>query len=381
MKTLLKNCRLIPELSNGCHLSLADLFMEDGKIIRIAEAGSLTEYDKAVDCGGKTLLPGLFDLHTHMNWAYHKGEIRLDDFKILIQSCQSAKLFLDNGITTIRDMGSPRRVAVAVRSAVQAGICVGPRILTGGLIISPVLRPSEADPYNFLRYASGCDEITRTVREEIGGGCDYVKLYTPILPEELEAAVRVSNLYQKPVAVHAHDLDSIQLCIESGVKTIEHGSYIDSTCIERLKDEACYLVPTLSVLSPEIATPGYTPEMKRQLLQPLLEANEQNIGAAYRAGLCLGFGTDTPIEELDRHPGMEFRMRKEHCGMSNIDLLLQATKYSAKIAGLSDVTGEIKEGLCADLILVDGRPDEDISVMYRRPEMVWVNGRLHTSEE
>ena len=188
MKTLLKNCRLIPELSNGCHLSLADLFMEDGKIIRIAEAGSLTEYDKAVDCGGKTLLPGLFDLHTHMNWAYHKGEIRLDDFKILIQSCQSAKLFLDNGITTIRDMGSPRRVAVAVRSAVQAGICVGPRILTGGLIISPVLRPSEADPYNFLRYASGCDEITRTVREEIGGGCDYVKLYTPILPEELEAA-------------------------------------------------------------------------------------------------------------------------------------------------------------------------------------------------
>lgn len=380
MKTLLKNCRLIPELSSGCLLSLADLLIEDDKIIRIAEAGSLTEYAASFDCGGKTLLPGLFDLHTHMNWAYHKGEIRLDDFKILIQSCQSAKLFLDNGITTIRDMGSPRRVAVAVRDAVQAGICVGPRILSGGLIITPVNRPSEADPYNFLRYVSGCDQMTRIVREEIGGGCDYVKLYTPILPEEIQTAVRVANLYQKPVAVHAHDLDSIRLCIESGVKTIEHGSYIDTECIEHLKDENCYLVPTLSVLSPETATPGFTSEMKRQMLRPLLEANEQNIGAAYRAGLCLGFGTDTPVEELDRHPGIEFRMRKEHCGMGNIDLLLQATKYSAKIVGLSDVTGEIKEGLCADLILIDGNPDEDISVMYKRPEMVWVGGKLHISE-
>ncbi len=380
MKTILKNCRLIPELSNGCGFGIADLLLEDGKIAQIAEAGRVADQSGAesvFDCCGKTLMPGLFDLHTHMNWSYHNGEIRLDDFKIFIKACQSARLFLDNGITTIRDMGSPRRVADAVRRAVQAGVCAGPRMFCGGLIISPVSRPGETDPYNFLRSISGPDQMIRAVREEIGGGCDYVKLYTPILPEEMQAALRIANQFHVPVAVHAHDLASIRLCIESGVSTIEHGSYIDGACIEKLRDGSCYLVPTLAVLSPEIATPGFTPESKRRTLQPLLEANGQNIGTAYRAGLCLGFGTDTPIEELDRNPGMEFRMRKEHCGMSNIDMLLQATRNSARIVGLAGVTGEIKEGLCADLILIDGNPDEDISAMYKRPEKVWIGGKLH----
>lgn len=377
MKTLLKNCRLIPELSGGCTLASADVLLEEDKIARIAATGTAMEHEAVYDCAGKTLLPGLFDLHTHMNWAYHLGELRLNDFKILIEACQSARLFLDNGFTTVRDLGSPRRVAAAVRSAVQTGVCVGPRILCGGLILSPVSRPEAPDPYNFLRFVSGCDEMTRAVREEIGGGCDYVKLYTPILQEEMETAVRVAAAYHVPVAVHAHDLDSIRMCLACGVDTIEHGSYIDAACIRQLHDERSHLVPTLAVLSDQIVTPGFPPEKKRTLLAPLLEANAKNIAAAYQAGLILGFGTDTPIEQLNLHPGIEFRMRSEYCGISSIDLLLQATKYSAQIVGLGGITGEVREGLCADLIVVDGAPDKDISVMYKRPEMVWHAGTPH----
>lgn len=376
MKTLLQNCRLIPELSGGWEQGLADVTLEGGKIAAIVPAGK-GQGDEKLDCGGKTLMPGLFDLHMHINWAYHNGELRLNDFTIFIESCLSARLYLDNGITTVRDLGSARRVSAAVRSAIEAGIFTGPRILCAGLILSPVNRPDEPDPYNFLRFVSGCDSVVRAVREEIGSGIDFVKLYTPILPEEMHAAVRAASSYGKPVAVHAHDIDSIRLCIEEGVRTIEHGSYIDAECIERLKDGNSYLVPTLSVLSHEVATPSFTPERKKQVLAPLLEANAKNIAAAYRAGLKLGFGTDSPIEELDRIPGLELRMRKEYCGMENIDLLLQATKYSAEIAGLAGVTGEVREGLAADLILVDGRPDEDISALYRRPELVWARGTLH----
>lgn len=377
MKTLLKNCRLIPALSGGCTLSNASVLLDGDKIARIDEHGVQPAHDVAYDCGGMTLLPGLFDLHTHMNWAYHLGEIRLNDFKIMTESCLSARLFLDNGFTTIRDLGSPRRVAAAVRSAVQAGVCPGPRMLCGGLILSPVSRPEEPDPYNFLRFVSGCEQMTRAVREEIGGGCDYVKLYTPILREEMETAVRVAASYHVPVAVHAHDLDAIRMCLDCGVDTIEHGSYIDEACIRRMQDGRAHLVPTLAVLSDEIVTPGFPPEKKRAQLAPLLEANAKNISAAYQAGLMLGFGTDTPIEQLDLHPGMEFRMRSEYCGMSNIDLLLQATKYSAEIVGLGGATGEVREGLCADLIVVDGAPDEDISAMYKHPVMVWHSGVLH----
>ena len=377
MKTLLRNCRLIPALSGGWDSGLADVLIDGEKIAAVSPSGADTPGSDGLDCGGKTLMPGLFDLHMHINWAYHNGELRLDDFKIFIESCLSARLYLDNGITTIRDLGSARRVSAAVRSAIEAGLFAGPRILCGGLILSPVSRPAEPDPYNFLRYVSGCDSMIRAVREEIGSGADFVKLYPPLLPEEMHAAVRAAALYGKPIAVHAHDLASIRLCIEAGVRSIEHGSYIDAESIEKLKTGKSYLVPTLSVLSHEVATPSYTPEMKKRLLAPLLEANAKNIAAAYRAGLRLGFGTDSPIEELDRTPGLEFRMRHEYCGMDPLDLLMQATVYSAEIAGLTGLTGEVREGLCADLILVDGRPDEDISVMYRRPELVWARGVLH----
>ena len=90
----------------------------------------------------------------------------------------------------------------------------------------------------------------------------------------------------------------------------------------------------------------------------------------------MGFGTDCDSADLIGLPGLEFRMRREHCGMGNIDLLLQATKYGALICGLEGVTGEIRPGLDADLILVPGRPDEDISAMYALPELVMARGRL-----
>ncbi len=376
MTTLLKNCRLIPELSDG-FAGNADVLISNGVIASVSPAESGGSAGRVIDCGGRTLLPGLFDLHTHMNWAYHLGEIRLNDFTVLREAMRSARLFLDNGVTTVRDMGSPRRVAAAVRSAAMEGLCLGPRILSGGMIITPVNRPGEPDPYNFLRFVSGCDEMIRIVREEVGGGADYIKLYTPILPEEMETAVRVAKVYGKPVAVHAHALEYIRMCIDKGVDTIEHGSYIDGECIERLKDSKTHLVPTLAVLSPLVNTPGFPSEQKEKVLAPLLEANSVNITAACRAGLKLGFGTDTPIEEIDRVPGIEFRMRSEHCGMKNVDMLLQATRYSAEIVGLGGVTGTVKKGLCADLILVDGRPDEDISAMYRKPDMVFAAGKLH----
>src|SRR5699024_4719125 len=132
MKTLLRNCRLIPALSGGWDSGLADVLIDGEKIAAVSPASASAPGSDGLDCGGKTLMPGLFDLHMHINWAYHNGELRLDDFKIFIESCLSARLYLDNGITTIRDLGSARRVSAAVRSAIEAGLFAGPRILCGG---------------------------------------------------------------------------------------------------------------------------------------------------------------------------------------------------------------------------------------------------------
>ncbi len=383
MRTVLKNCRLIPELSGQYDREYANVVLAEGKIDGIHPVDQEeTDFDSCIDCGGKTLLPGLFDLHTHLNWDYHNGVIRLNDFRLLTHSCLSARRFLELGITTIRDMGSPKRVSLAVREAIRSGLFLGPRILSGGIILRPTVSDIPADPYNFLRYVSGVEEYSRAAKEEIGSGADYVKLYAPgepseLLPEELEAVVRIAHMRRRGVAVHAHDASAISMCIDAGVDTIEHASYIKDSDIERLRQKNACLVPTLAVLSDQIHTPGYTPELKRKQLQPLLEANEEHIGAAYRAGLMLGFGTDCAAEDQEKSPGLEFYMRKEHCAMENIDMLLQATRYSAKICGLEEITGQIKCGLAADVILVDGQPDKDISVMYRKPELVFIGGQMY----
>lgn len=119
------------------------------------------------------------------------------------------------------------------------------------------------------------------------------------------------------------------------------------------------------------------PEMEFLLdkLKNMLEISSVCIKNAYEAGLKLGFATDSTVGMDQYEEGIEFRFRSELCGMSNVDILLQATKVNAEIIGLADTVGEIRENLLADLIVVDGKPDEDISVMYHKPEMVFKSGK------
>lgn len=384
MTVLFRSCRLIPALSGGVS-GLADVRTDGETITSVQPAVPHPDPAPAdcrvIDCGGKTLLPGLLDIHTHMNWSYVNGEIRLDDFRVMLDTMKSARCYLDNGFTTIRDLGSGRRVALAVKKAVSQGLAAGPRILSAGVILSPASRDA-VEPYHFLRQANGAEEFQRAAREELGAGADMVKLYadgnpSKLLPEEMAAAVRIARIYHKPVSVHAHSADAIRLCLDQSVDTIEHASYLTPEQIEQLKArDDVHIVPTLAVLSPKIPTPGFTPAMKEKLLKPLLEANAKNITAAYAAGLKLGFGTDCPIEDLDQAVGLEFYMRKTYCSMENVDMLLQATRHSAKIIGLGGVTGEIRKRLSADLILMDGDPDKDISVMYHKPLLVMARGEI-----
>ena len=376
---IFENCRLIPELSGGVGGDGHTVVVEGGKITMVGNAPGVQ--GERIDCGGRTLLPGLFDSHAHLSYDYYNGLIRLNDFRLMINSCLSARRYLAMGFTTIRDMGSPKRLSVHVREAINSGLFVGPRIVSGGMILRPTASDVPADPSCFLRYVSGTSDFERAAREEIGGGVDFVKLYAPgepceLLPEEMEAAVRIAHRRGRRVAVHAHDPGAIDMCIEYGADTIEHASHIRPNQIERLRRGEQHIVPTLAVLSSEIPTPGFTKEQKERMLRPLLEANERNITAAYKADLVMGFGTDCDSADLIKLPGLEFRMRREHCGMDNVDMLLQATKYSALICGLEGITGEIKPGLDADLILVDGRPDEDISAMYSLPVLVMARGKI-----
>jgi len=395
-KTILKHCRLIPELSASQQSEHADIVIEDGKISAIITTGGLTLQDNAldpnieyIDCQGKTLLPGLFDLHTHISGMYGTSSIDMKSpMGLLVKCCKQIQGYLNYGFTTIRDAGSLDRVANYVRDMIDSNLIVGPRMISCGKILTPT-ELDEANTYHELyQEADGTDEIRKAVRKEIAEHADFIKLMAsgaathpkgnptqPIITtEELRAAVEAAAMKGTYVAAHAHSAKAIKMCIEHGVGTIEHASYLDEEAIRMiLEQENVYLVPTLAALYHEDdGTNAYLVKKPKEMTS----VTTANIEKAYRSGLKLGFGTDCTVGLAAYEHGMEFSFRKEYCHMDNVDILLQATKHSAEIAGLSNVTGEIKAGLAADLILVDGNPDEDISVMYHKPAMVIARGML-----
>ncbi len=383
---LLTNCRILPGLSPFSQAALADIEIENGKIRSVRPAGSVQISGERIDCGGRTLLPGLIDLHTHMTLLGGVGAGREDDpMRLFMDAARQAARYLDYGFTTVRDCGSMHRAASYVRDAINEGLFDGPTVLSCGRIVEP----SVEKPDTMMNLADGVDGFRRGVREEVAAKADFIKIYNsgsafsrstrtgqPIMePAEVQKAVETARANGLYVAAHCHADSAIRDCILCGVKTIEHATYIQPETLELLDGSRdCYLVPTFAAMFISQTDPAERAAWER-LLNPMLEKCVEGIGLAYRTGKKLGFGTDSAPGGPQYEQGAEFTMRRELCGIADMDILLQATKYNAEIAGLTDV-GEIREGMTADLILVDGNPDEDIALMGKKPVKVWKSGKL-----
>ena len=373
---ILNHCRLIAPLSGGTSTEDGAVVIENGVIQAVCASPAASGFD----CGGKTLLPGLIDLHTHIT-----GLTDLD-WKDDAALAHQAGLYLAHGFTTIRDCGSLDRAANHLRDRIAAGKCAGPRIIACGRILTPTEVPENDPLMPMYSIADGKYEFLKAARREFAEGGDFLKIMASgsafhpggipnqplLLDEELEMAVRAAQMKGSSVAAHAHADAAIARCARLGVHTIEHATYISAETIELIKNTPnCYLVPTLAAMY--VSVPDESGFWSRRLGEMLRQCAD-NIRRAYLAGLKPGFGTDSSADMPQYEQGIEFRYRSELCGMKNIDILLQATKYSAEILGLSDEIGEIRSGLQADLILVDGNPDQNISVMYHLPDQVWKDG-------
>ncbi|MBQ6622366.1 MAG: amidohydrolase family protein [Mogibacterium sp.] len=403
MSLLLKNCRLIPELSGGWDQGLADVLLEGQMIAKILPAGDFgadsaegkPAADTVIDCGGRTLMPGLIDLHVHLCTAgCGIGVEYVNEQDLIHKACRSAQSYLAWGYTTIRDMGTTNAASATVRNMINEGILKGPRILSSTRMLLPAGLLERSDENTSYHSISGLEEMRRAVREEIGESrADVVKIYASgsaynpggeptlaiLTPEEIRAAVEMADFRARKVAAHCHSNTAIHYCIDAGVYTIEHASYIDEAGIAKMQGKDAYLVPTMT---PYSYVKGSNPDPMMdawfaQIRQEMGEKIAPHMKAAYDAGLELGFGTDTADGDFRTNgPGAEFRVRTEQCGMRTIDVLKQATQISAKIIGLEDRTGTLREGFLADLILVDGKPEEDVSVFTRKPDLVIRNGEI-----
>ena len=384
----------------GAAIAEADVAVVDGTI---AEVGVGLDGDEQIDVGGSTLLPGLIDTHVHVMFG-HVDIWRLmqEPFSYrFYEAIRNLDSTLRIGITTVRDAGG---ADLGVKRALEEGIVRGPRIQISITMLSQTgghgdgWLPSGAQVELFPSYhgapsgiVDGPDEIRRKVRELVRAGAEVIKIATsggvlsptdnPRQPgfdvEEIEAIVAEARAAGLWVMSHAQSTEGIKSAVRAGVRSIEHGIYLDDEAIQLMLDNGAYLVPTLvaplGVIKAAEAGAGI-PEVAVIKAREVVEAHRDSFRRAVEAGVKVAMGTDAGVvphgTNLD-----ELQLMAEHGGMSPEDVLVATTRTAAELMGMSRELGTIEAGKRADLVVVSGDPF-DFRDLATRIERVYQDGRL-----
>jgi imidazolonepropionase-like amidohydrolase len=377
------NARAIDPAS-GTVLERATIVVEGDRITALAEARGDAP-PGALDVGGRTVLPGLIDAHTHLlsdtsrapgfgpATPRHGEDPRPRELGwfVLAKSCRA---LLDAGITTVRDVGSYDDEAIVTRRAVELGLAAGPRIRTCGRIISATA-PGGWHFGTMYAEADGPREVRRAVREQLRRGADYVKLMATgarsveredseraqLTREEIAAIVDEAHRMGVRVAAHAEGLDGTRFAIEEGVDTIEHGFALHRApaLLDQMAARGQVLVPTLSTFHDlaERFADEWVPRLVDQAKRQLEEAYTTLV-AARDAGVVIAMGFDSGP------PGANLLelVRLADGGLGSMAALAAATSGSAAALGMAEL-GRLRPGAAADLVVIDGDPVDDIRVL------------------
>ena len=386
---LIKNARILDTLrdqpSDG-----SDILIADGDIKEIHPTGKKTlQADQVVDADGRFALPGLIDCHAHPFLA-DTNIGRLKDVPPTLMTARAVNIMqrmLMRGFTTIRDAGGGDW---GIKAAVDEGEIDGPRMFIAGRALSQTgghgdfrSLTDETDACqctNALAYtgvvADGVDGVRKAVREQLRRGADQIKIFVsggvssphdPLecdqySPEEIRVIVSEAKRRHTYVMAHAYQASAIKIAIEEGVRTIEHGNLIDEDAAKLAAERGVYLVPTLvtyTVLEEEGKKSGWSKAMLNKL-NVVKDAGLNSIEICKRAGVKLGFGTDLLGGSFD-HQSREFLIRS--AVQAPREIIHSATRINAEILNRSGRLGEITEGAFADLLLLDGNPFEDLTVL------------------
>ena len=376
---VLRNARLIPELTEGYQGSHGDIVIENG-IIQEIKPEKTVSGGSVVDMDGRTVIPGLIEAHLHLDLCgmdTFEENVQPDAYRTM-RALRLAQNNLFKGYTTVRDLGDRNNIILSLSQAIEEDLVCGPDILASGRIISPTEKGN--DFFGTMYYeADSPDEYTKAVRTQYQLGAKWIKIMgtgavmnpgaapgQPIIYEkELKAACQAAHYVNLPVAVHCHGTEGIKMCIRNGVRTVEHSTIMDDECIRMYKNSTdTFMIPTLSpsfsFLENAESLPKHYVEKSKQLINTLKEG----MIAAREAGLKIGWGTDAGVYEGSHGNGIyEFRIRVNQIGFTPLETLLQATKNNAEILNISDTVGTIAVGKRANLVAYHGNPDENIEIL------------------
>lgn len=350
--------------------------IDDGVITAVgAEAELGSGGEDAVELGGegRTILPGLFNNHAHLAWdgANDLATQALgDEPEISAYKCAANMLrSLRAGVTTVRDLGMNKSNLYA-KQAVAQGIFQGPKLRVCGEAIVQ----TGGHTYWCCREASGVDEMRRAVRDQVRGGADLIKIMgchdrLEFTDEELDAVVDETHRNGLSVTAHATYDECIRRMLEHGVDTIEHGGPMSDETIELLLDRGTYVVTTFAPVVMQAAEgeawgiPAWKIEERRRLVAD--PSQYDGLVRAARAGVPIVFGTDagSPVVPHDViAPELEFMVSVGVCA-DNEHALQSITSLSARMNGLADDRGTLREGLAADVIVANGDPVADLRAL------------------
>jgi imidazolonepropionase-like amidohydrolase len=364
--------------------------LANGRIVSVQKGTIAVDGAEVIDLGEATLLPGLIDAHKHMGapqtgMNIFQARLTLSEMEAAIGSAANARKLLEEGFTTVRNMGSADGMDVSLKHAIDRGWAIGPRILCS---LEP-LGPSggHSDPRNGIDTAwtnrlwsgsviDGPADAMKQVREHRRRGADLIKIMPSggvlsigddpklqlMTDEEIKAVIDTAHSLGMKVAAHAHGKAAIDSAVRLGIDSIEHGTYADAESYKLMVQHGTYLVPTLLVADQVNETARLHPErLNPSSAQKALEVTplmKGMLAGAYKAGVKIAFGTDTS-SGVNAH---EFALMVA-AGLTPADAVFTATHNAADLLGVADTAGSIQPGRYADLIAVKGNPLEDITVL------------------
>ena len=391
--TLIHAGKVFTGTSNSL-LENVTIVVEDNKIKAVKKGFSeAQEGDTVIDLKTSTVMPGLMDMHVHLSSQHGGPQTYLERFSLneadyALRAANYAKITLDSGFTTVRNLGDGYNETVALRNAISKGYATGPRIYTVAKSIATT--GGHADPSNGLSHllrpdvgpkqgvVNGEAEAREAVRTRYQDGADLIKITATggvlsvaksgqnpqFMTDELEAIVETAKDYGMTVAVHAHGKEGMKRAIEAGVDSIEHGTYMDDEIRKLMKKHGTYYVPTIlagKFVADKAKIDGFFPELVRPKAAAIGPLIQNTFEQAHKAGVKIAFGTDSGVSAHGDN-AQEFSLMVE-AGMKPADALLSATVNSASLLGISDILGTLEEGKLADIVAVQGNPLDDISLM------------------
>jgi len=348
------------------------LVIERNKIVKILPAGA-TDWPKdaqVIDVSGKTVLPGLIDLHTHLTYPLAETDfgVGMNEADATLRGAEKLRYFLESGITSVRDVGSQGDVPFRLKEWVRENRIPGPRVFPAGAFITAEGGHStENTPDEMIRMmgatrlASGPDEWRQAVREQFHKGADVIKLGSHFSAEEVKAAVAEAHELGLKVTVDAETF-YIQRAVEAGADSIEHPLPRSEETIQLMAKKGVAADPTLipyQIIFEEWG--GYFGSTSRRFTFSK-EANLEMLKRLRKAGIKCGVGTDLILHWYRYMPGPYIRELKNfvEAGWSVPEALMAAAKINSEILDMDDRLGTLQAGKLADVLVVVGKPDENL---------------------